>query len=165
MADKQQTSGTHKTTQNARITSNASTTQVNEKLSKIVEDLAGHQQGFPEGAVELLEEIFLQKPPVDAMAQKRVVDGNLQGKIRHGYGRGGPMRREKEGRNPKKERNKQWGYQNNTDSRKKKTVPAHAIPHKTSTKTDQGERFPISCRPIKLRGATAIDTTTKVVTP
>eukprot|EP00957_Ditylum_brightwellii_P105492 8042154-Ditylum_brightwellii.AAC.1 len=55
MADKQRTSGTHKMTQNARITSNTRTTLVNKELSKIVVDLAGHQQGFPEGAVKLLE--------------------------------------------------------------------------------------------------------------
>eukprot|EP00957_Ditylum_brightwellii_P085917 6536358-Ditylum_brightwellii.AAC.1 len=68
MADEQQTSGTHKTTQNVRIMSNARTTLDNEKLSKTVEDLAGHQQGSPEGAVKLLEEKSLQKPPADDTA-------------------------------------------------------------------------------------------------
>eukprot|EP00957_Ditylum_brightwellii_P170174 12954288-Ditylum_brightwellii.AAC.1 len=66
MADEQQTSGTYKTTQNMRITSNASTPQVKKKLSKTVEDLAGHRQGFPEGAIELSEGKSLQKPPADA---------------------------------------------------------------------------------------------------
>eukprot|EP00957_Ditylum_brightwellii_P083918 6377941-Ditylum_brightwellii.AAC.1 len=55
-------------TQNARITSNARTTLVNEKLPKTVEDLAVQQQGFPEGAVELSEEKSSQKPPTDATA-------------------------------------------------------------------------------------------------
>eukprot|EP00957_Ditylum_brightwellii_P093499 7120328-Ditylum_brightwellii.AAC.1 len=66
MADKQQTPSTHKTTQNVRITNNARVTLVKGKLSKTVEDLAVQQQGFPEGAVELLEEKSLQKPPADA---------------------------------------------------------------------------------------------------
>eukprot|EP00957_Ditylum_brightwellii_P198240 15105430-Ditylum_brightwellii.AAC.1 len=66
MADEQQTTGTHKTTQNARITSNARGTPAIEKLSKTVEDLVVEQQGFPEGVVELLEEKSLQKPPADA---------------------------------------------------------------------------------------------------
>eukprot|EP00957_Ditylum_brightwellii_P055633 4215570-Ditylum_brightwellii.AAC.1 len=47
MADEQQTTGIHKTTQNARIMSN---------------------QGFPEGAVKLSEEKSLQKSPADATA-------------------------------------------------------------------------------------------------
>eukprot|EP00957_Ditylum_brightwellii_P046558 3532809-Ditylum_brightwellii.AAC.1 len=65
MADEQQTPGTHKMTQNARITSNARGTLAKEKLSKTVEDLAGQQQGFPKGAIELSEEKSLQKPPAD----------------------------------------------------------------------------------------------------
>eukprot|EP00957_Ditylum_brightwellii_P158587 12071406-Ditylum_brightwellii.AAC.1 len=68
MADKQQTPGTHKTTQNTRITNNARGTLAKEKLSKTVEDLGVQQQGFPKGAVELLEEKSLQKPPADATA-------------------------------------------------------------------------------------------------
>eukprot|EP00957_Ditylum_brightwellii_P034225 2595233-Ditylum_brightwellii.AAC.1 len=68
MADEQQMSGTHKTTQNARISSNVRTTLAKEKLSKIVEDLAVQQQGFPKGAVELLEEKSLQKSPADTTA-------------------------------------------------------------------------------------------------
>eukprot|EP00957_Ditylum_brightwellii_P039915 3022008-Ditylum_brightwellii.AAC.1 len=80
MADEQRTSCTHKITQNTRITSNARITLVNEKLPKTVEDLAGHQQGFPEGAVELLEEKSLQKPPADAtvltLANIDMVDEN-----------------------------------------------------------------------------------------
>eukprot|EP00957_Ditylum_brightwellii_P069116 5246987-Ditylum_brightwellii.AAC.1 len=68
MADEQQTTGTHKTTQNARITSNARGTLAKEKLPKTVENLAVQQQGFPEGAVELSEEKSLQKPPADATA-------------------------------------------------------------------------------------------------
>eukprot|EP00957_Ditylum_brightwellii_P026617 2012631-Ditylum_brightwellii.AAC.1 len=66
MADKQRTTGTHKTTQNVRIMSNARGMLAIEKLSNTVEDLAVQQQGFPKGAVELLEEKSLQKPPADA---------------------------------------------------------------------------------------------------
>eukprot|EP00957_Ditylum_brightwellii_P171143 13028171-Ditylum_brightwellii.AAC.1 len=66
MADEQRTPGTHKMTQNARVTNNARVTLAKGKLSKTVEDLAVQQQGFPEGAVELLEEKSLQKPPADA---------------------------------------------------------------------------------------------------
>eukprot|EP00957_Ditylum_brightwellii_P108797 8299349-Ditylum_brightwellii.AAC.1 len=66
MADKQQTTGTHKTMQNARITSNVRGMSTIEKLSKTVEDLAVQQQGFPEGAIELSEEKSLQKPSADA---------------------------------------------------------------------------------------------------
>eukprot|EP00957_Ditylum_brightwellii_P120951 9224880-Ditylum_brightwellii.AAC.1 len=68
MADEQQTTGTHKTTQNARIMNNARGTLAKEKLSKTVEDLAVQHQGFPKGAVELSEEKSLQKPPADATA-------------------------------------------------------------------------------------------------
>eukprot|EP00957_Ditylum_brightwellii_P104576 7968702-Ditylum_brightwellii.AAC.1 len=66
MADEQRTTGTHKTMQNSRITSNARGTLAKEKLPKTVEDLAVQQQGFPKGTVELLEEKPLQKPPADA---------------------------------------------------------------------------------------------------
>eukprot|EP00957_Ditylum_brightwellii_P110760 8448236-Ditylum_brightwellii.AAC.2 len=68
MADDQQTSSKHKLIQNTRSISKASTPNVKKKLSKTVEDLAGHQQGFPEGTVELSEEKSLQKPPADAKA-------------------------------------------------------------------------------------------------
>eukprot|EP00957_Ditylum_brightwellii_P057400 4352272-Ditylum_brightwellii.AAC.1 len=68
MADEQRTPGTHKTTQNARITNNARVTLAKGKLSKTVEDLTVQQQGFPEGTVELLEEKSLQKPSADATA-------------------------------------------------------------------------------------------------
>eukprot|EP00957_Ditylum_brightwellii_P066839 5072596-Ditylum_brightwellii.AAC.1 len=68
MADKQHTSGEHKSIQKGRSTRKASTPQVRKKLSKTVEDLTGHQQGFLKGAVKLLEEKSLQKPPADAKA-------------------------------------------------------------------------------------------------
>eukprot|EP00957_Ditylum_brightwellii_P084509 6426086-Ditylum_brightwellii.AAC.1 len=68
MADDQQTSGKHKSIQNARSISKASTPNVKKKLSKTMEDLAGHQQGLPKGAVKLLGEKSLQKPPADAKA-------------------------------------------------------------------------------------------------
>ena len=42
-----------------------------EKLIKIVEDLAVQQQGFPKGAVELLEEKSSQKPPADTTVLTR----------------------------------------------------------------------------------------------
>eukprot|EP00957_Ditylum_brightwellii_P072763 5530359-Ditylum_brightwellii.AAC.1 len=67
MADEQRATGTHKTTQHARITSNARGTPAIEKLSQTVGDLAVQQRGFPEGVVELSEEKSLQKPPADAM--------------------------------------------------------------------------------------------------
>eukprot|EP00957_Ditylum_brightwellii_P105065 8008012-Ditylum_brightwellii.AAC.1 len=68
MADKQRTPGTHKMTQNARITNNVRGMLAKEKLPKTVEDLAVQQQDFSKGAVELSEEKFLQKPPADATA-------------------------------------------------------------------------------------------------
>eukprot|EP00957_Ditylum_brightwellii_P200684 15298487-Ditylum_brightwellii.AAC.1 len=68
MADDQQTSGEHKTIQSVKSISKASAPSVKKKMSKTVEDLAGVQQGFPEGTVELLEETSLQKPPADAKA-------------------------------------------------------------------------------------------------
>eukprot|EP00957_Ditylum_brightwellii_P055926 4237668-Ditylum_brightwellii.AAC.1 len=68
MADDQQTPGKHKSIQNVRSITKASTPNVKKKLSKTVEDLAGQQQGFPEGTVELLEEKSLQKPPAGAKA-------------------------------------------------------------------------------------------------
>eukprot|EP00957_Ditylum_brightwellii_P088355 6730366-Ditylum_brightwellii.AAC.1 len=68
MADEQQTSHKHKSIQNARSITKASTPNVKKKMSKTVEDLDGHQQGFPEGAVKLLKEKSLQKRPVDANA-------------------------------------------------------------------------------------------------
>eukprot|EP00957_Ditylum_brightwellii_P080573 6128883-Ditylum_brightwellii.AAC.1 len=68
MADEEQMSSKHKSIQIARSISKASTPNVRKKLSKTVEELAGHQQGFPEGVVEFLEEKSSQKPPVEAKA-------------------------------------------------------------------------------------------------
>eukprot|EP00957_Ditylum_brightwellii_P206298 15347730-Ditylum_brightwellii.AAC.1 len=68
MANDQQTSGKHKMIQNTRSISKASTPSVKKKLSKTVEYLAGLQQGFPKGTVELLEEKSLQKPPANTTA-------------------------------------------------------------------------------------------------
>eukprot|EP00957_Ditylum_brightwellii_P007428 562220-Ditylum_brightwellii.AAC.1 len=80
MADEQQTPGTHKMTQNTRITNNARGTLAKEKLTKTVEDLDIQQQGFPEGAVEVSEEKSLQKPPADdtalTLAKFGMVDDN-----------------------------------------------------------------------------------------
>eukprot|EP00957_Ditylum_brightwellii_P082487 6271441-Ditylum_brightwellii.AAC.1 len=53
MANEQRASIAHKRIQNARSISKVRTPSVQKKLSKTVEDLAGHQQGFPEGAVKL----------------------------------------------------------------------------------------------------------------
>eukprot|EP00957_Ditylum_brightwellii_P080478 6121272-Ditylum_brightwellii.AAC.1 len=68
MADEQQVSVAHKTIQNARSIIKARTPSVQKNLSQTVEDLAGHQQGFPKGAVKLSEEKSLQKPPANAKA-------------------------------------------------------------------------------------------------
>eukprot|EP00957_Ditylum_brightwellii_P131428 10023846-Ditylum_brightwellii.AAC.1 len=68
MANEQQASVAHKTSQNARSISKARTPSVQKKLSQKVEDLAGQQQGFPEGVVKLSEDKSLQKPPTDATA-------------------------------------------------------------------------------------------------
>eukprot|EP00957_Ditylum_brightwellii_P007325 556086-Ditylum_brightwellii.AAC.1 len=79
MADDQQTFSKHKSIQSARSISKASTPNVKKKLSKTVEDLAGHQQGFPKGAVELLEEKSLQKPPADAKALTLANNDTMEG--------------------------------------------------------------------------------------
>eukprot|EP00957_Ditylum_brightwellii_P063641 4830701-Ditylum_brightwellii.AAC.2 len=68
MANEQQASVAHKTSQNARSIGKSRTIRVHKKLFKTVEDLAGQQQGFPECTVKLLEEKSSQKPPADAMS-------------------------------------------------------------------------------------------------
>eukprot|EP00957_Ditylum_brightwellii_P096937 7382122-Ditylum_brightwellii.AAC.1 len=78
MANEQQASVAHKRIQNARSISKARTPSVNKKLSTTVEDLAGNQQGFPEGVVELSEEKLLQKPFVDAMTLTLADGGSME---------------------------------------------------------------------------------------
>eukprot|EP00957_Ditylum_brightwellii_P008833 670020-Ditylum_brightwellii.AAC.1 len=78
MADEQQTSSKHKLIQNTRSISKASTHSVRKKLSKTVEDLAGVQQGFPKGVVELSEEKSLQKPTADTKALTQANDGTME---------------------------------------------------------------------------------------
>eukprot|EP00957_Ditylum_brightwellii_P116047 8853299-Ditylum_brightwellii.AAC.1 len=81
MANEQQASVTHKTIQNTRSIGKTRTPSVNKKLSQTVEDLAGHQQGFPKGVVELSEEKSSQKPPADATALT-LADGGSKDKTK-----------------------------------------------------------------------------------
>eukprot|EP00957_Ditylum_brightwellii_P033869 2566708-Ditylum_brightwellii.AAC.1 len=84
MANKQRASVAHKTSQNVRSIGKARTTSVHKELSKTVEDLARHQQGFPKGTEELSEEKSLQKPPADTTVLTLADGGHREKWVDHG---------------------------------------------------------------------------------
>eukprot|EP00957_Ditylum_brightwellii_P080961 6158508-Ditylum_brightwellii.AAC.1 len=175
MADKQHTSGAHKLIQNTRTTSKASTPQVRKKMSKTVEDLAGHQQGFPKGTVKLSEEKSLQKPPAKAMAltlanndmaeENKWTTVNNKGKSDMEVEEAVQLGEERpEGTLKRKETSN--GHTRTTPSLEQRKqfqpTPHHA---KQAPKTIRETDFQTAAEQIKLRGATAIEKAMEVVTP
>eukprot|EP00957_Ditylum_brightwellii_P150416 11454009-Ditylum_brightwellii.AAC.1 len=175
MADEQRTSGARKLIQNARTTSKTSTPQVRKKLSKTVEDLAGHQQGFPKGAAKLSEEKSLQKPPADPKVltlanndmteEKEWTTVNNKGKSDMEVEEAAQLGKERPEGTPKRKETSNGHTRTTPSLEQRKRFQPTPYHMKQAPKTIKETDFQTVAEQIKLRGATAIDKATEVVIP
>eukprot|EP00957_Ditylum_brightwellii_P039082 2954114-Ditylum_brightwellii.AAC.1 len=166
MANEQQASVAHKTSQNTRSIGKARTTSVDKKLSKTVEDFAG---------LKLSEEKSLQKPPVDATALTLADGGSTEKNRWTTVNNTSKTTMEiddthQQSKN-KQEKSPNWngnGYSNKTNTTTTQCRKRfHPTPYQT-TQATKGSKEPgylTTAEQIKLRGAVAIKTVTEVLTP